>query len=87
MLTVLVLERQMQIRALVGHECHEGDAWRLFGPVRLRLRDDFAVHGRILVSGALAELPPKEGEEDDEQQQRRRQLEGPEEHDGGAPAG
>jgi hypothetical protein len=60
-LTVFVPERLMEIGPLLRHKCHESNARGGRAPLALGHRNGLAAHGALLVLGALAELPAKEG--------------------------
>jgi hypothetical protein len=51
----------MEIGPLLRHECHEGNARCGRAPLALGLGNGLAPYGALLVLGALAELPAKEG--------------------------
>jgi hypothetical protein len=51
----------MEIGPLLRHKCHESNARGGRAPLALGHRNGLAAHGALLVLGALAELPAKEG--------------------------
>lgn len=82
-LTVFTLEREVVIRALLGHESHDSDTGRLHLSWQLSrrfCRDRGHAHRTFLVRRALAELPSKECEKDEKEQEGGWDLQGADEH-------